>query len=34
MASTAGTAPVLAAPPESGRRRGRLGYLLLAPAAI
>jgi spermidine/putrescine transport system permease protein len=34
MASTAGTAPVLAAPPDTGRRRGRLGYLLLAPAAL
>src|SRR5690349_8709127 len=34
MASTAGTAPVVAAPAESGRRRGRLGYLLLLPAAL
>lgn len=34
MASTAGAAPVLAAPAESGRRKGRLGYLLLAPAAL
>lgn len=34
MASTAGTAPVVAAPVESGRRRGRLGYLLLLPAAL
>ena len=34
MASTAGTAPVLAAPVESGRRRGRIGYLLLLPAAL
>jgi spermidine/putrescine transport system permease protein len=34
MASTAGTAPVAAAPAETGRRRGRLGYLLLLPAAL
>ena len=36
MASTAGTAPVAvapAAPAESGRRRGYLGYVLLLPAA-
>jgi spermidine/putrescine transport system permease protein len=34
MASTAGTAPVLAAPAETGRRRGYVGYLLLLPAAV
>jgi spermidine/putrescine transport system permease protein len=33
MASTAGTAPVAAAPVDTGRRRGRVGYLLLLPAA-
>jgi spermidine/putrescine transport system permease protein len=33
MASTAGTAP-LAVTVESGRRRGRTGYLLLLPAAL
>lgn len=34
MASTAGTAPVVAAPVESGRRRGSVGYFLLLPAAL
>jgi spermidine/putrescine transport system permease protein len=33
MASTAGTAPLAVRDPDTGRRRGRLGYLLLAPAA-
>ena len=39
MTSTAGTAPVAAAPvdtapADTGRRRGRVGYLLLLPAAL
>ena len=36
MASTAGTAPVTAAPAsdESGRRRGGVGYLLLIPGVL
>ena len=34
MASTAGVAPLATADPDTGRRRGRTGYLLLLPAAI
>lgn len=39
MTSTAGVAPLTAAdpadvPPESGRRRGRTGYLLILPGAV
>ncbi|MBB3040514.1 ABC transporter permease subunit [Nocardioides sp. LMS-CY] len=36
MASTAGVAPEVGAPPpeESGRRRGRTGYLLLIPGVV
>jgi spermidine/putrescine transport system permease protein len=34
MTSTAGVAPLAVADPDTGRRRGRTGYLLLLPAAI
>jgi spermidine/putrescine transport system permease protein len=34
MASAAGTAPLAVTDPDTGRRRGRTGYLLLLPGAV